>query len=250
MVGKYKKGSHGLYIMSKENIETEAENILNKYCSDCLLEPKRIDIENLIESMGLDLCYARLSSSSEILGACVFNKGVLKIYNDNEFENRIFSAKTIIIDSQIAEKNDSRLRFTYGHELGHYVVQYDLFHINENQISLFDYSDNETDSSAVICKRNNVTTNMLVNKCKKLETKEDWLEWQANYFSSSILIPKTTLQMALKQYLSDYDVMSQKCPLDKLGYLELTVLIEQLTSIYDVSTEMMINRLKSLNYLS
>lgn len=250
MVGKYRKGSHGLYIMSKDNIDDEAESILNEYCKDCLSEPKKIDIEYLIECMGIDLCYVKLSKNSEILGACVFNEGMLTTYNDNKPENRMFPAKTIIIDSQIAERNDARLKFTYGHELGHYVVQYDIFHVNENQISLFEYESSKVQNNAAICKRENIMFDTLLNKHKKLETKEDWQEWQANYFSSSILIPKVTLKIALKQFLDDYDIMSQDCVLDKLEKSRLKELIDKLATIYEVSSKMMENRLKSLNYLS
>lgn len=250
MVGKYRKGSHGLYIMSKENIDDEAASILNKYCKDCLNEPQKIDIENLIECMGIDLCYTRLSKDSEILGACVFNEGILATYNDDKTENRVFPAKTIIIDSQIAERNDARLKFTYGHELGHYVIQYDIFHINQNQISLFDYEDSKVQNNAAICKRENITFDTLLNKHKRLETKEDWQEWQANYFSSSILIPKVTLKIALKQILNDYDIMSKECVLDKLENFRLKELIDTLAKTYEVSSKMMENRLKSLNYLS
>lgn len=248
MFGKYRKGSHGLYIISKDNIEAEAESILNEYCKDCLLEPKKIDIENLIEFLGINLCYDKLSKNTEILGACVFNKGNLNTYNENKLEKKLFPAKTIIIDSTIAEKNDARLNFTYGHELGHYVIQYDIFHVSENQLSLFDYEDNKLKTNAVICKRENVKFD--INKHKKLETKEDWQEWQANYFSSSILIPKKTIKIALKKYLDDYDVMSTDLMLDKLEKKELKELVCKLAEIYDVSSEMMENRLKSLNYLS
>lgn len=250
MVGKYRKGRHGLYIMSKDNIDNEAENILRKYCSECLVKPQKIDIENLIESMGINLCYCNLSKNSEILGACVFNKGVLITYDDNQIKNRIFPDNTIIIDSQIAERSDARLKFTYGHELGHHVTQYDIFHVNQNQISLFGNENIESKSSAIICKRENIIFDDLINKHKKLESKEDWQEWQANYFSSSILIPKLTLKMALKPFFENYDIMSQKCLLDELEYSRLKNLIEELSNIYEVSTEMMRNRLKSLNYLS
>lgn len=248
MLGMYRKSNNGLYVLRKEDIDNEAENILRKYCPDCLLDSKEIDIEKLIEDIGLSLCYAKMSKNSEILGAFVFNKGRIPVYIDDEKKSNLYDEKTIIIDSTIAESDDIRLRFTYGHELGHYVTQFELFHISNNQLSLFDNGSSSCD--AVICKRENVTTNTLVNGRKSLETMEDWPEWQANYFSSAILIPKSSLKIVLKPYLDNYDTLEQDMPLDNLNFFERDVLILKLSNLYNVSKEMVINRLKSLNYLS
>lgn len=247
MISHYNVGKHGLFILKRENIEDEAENILNQYCPTCLEEPKEIDVEKLIEDMGLNLYYANMSKNSEVLGAFVFNKGVIPTYIDDVLESKIYDEKTIIIDSKIAEEEDPRLKFTYGHELGHYVTQYDLFHVNNNQLSLFDIvKERET---AVICKREKVDLENTLNERKKLETKEDWQEWQANYFSSALLIPKCTLRIALKEYLDNYDVMDQTPLLNKLDEEKLKSLINNLSKIYNVSVEMMRNRLKTLKYL-
>lgn len=56
--------------------------------------------------------------------------------------------------------------------------------------------------------------------------------------------------MALKHFLDDYDIISQDCVLDKLENSRLKELIDKLATIYEVSSKMMENRLKSLNYLS
>ena len=248
MIGIYKHNEYGLCIMKRDDIEAEAENILRNYCPDCLTKPMKVNIEKLIEDMGLKLCYANMSKQSNILGAFVFNKGIIPIYEDNNLCQSMYDAKTIIIDATIADADDPRLRFTYGHELGHYVTQYDIFHIDENQISLFDYDGEK--QNAVICKRENIECNSFFGNHKKLVTKEDWQEWQANYFSSAILIPKSTLQIALSPYLENYDIMDQTPPLNKLEYSELEEVIKRFSKIFNVSNEMMINRLKGLKYLA
>lgn len=247
MTGRYNVGKHGLFILKSEDIENEIENILNQYCPTCLEEPKEIDVEKLIEDMGLNLYYANMSKNSEVLGAFVFNKGVIPTYIDDVLECKKYDEKTIIIDSKIAEEEDPRLKFTYGHELGHYVTQYDLFHVNNNQLSLFDIVEEK--QTAVICKREKVNPENTLSKRKKLETKEDWQEWQANYFSSALLIPKCTLRIALKDYLDNYDVMDQTPLLNRLEEDKLKSLINDLSEIYNVSFEMMKNRLKTLKYL-
>ncbi len=244
MVNNYRKGKNGLLILSKQDIENEAEYLLNRYFGDCLYNAQPTPIEDLIETIGLSIEYKKISASCEILGAFVFNKGYLDVYDNDNPEKYLFNEKTIIIDSTIAENEDRRLAFTYGHELGHYVTQYSLFHIDRRQLSLFDASENE--QVAVICNRNSIGG----NSKKKLITKEDWQEWQANYFSSSILIPKTSLKKELSSYLENNDIMSQDAILNKLDTNSLNDLIHKLSSTYDVSNEMMKNRLIDLGYLN
>ena len=123
-----------------------------------------------------------------------------------------------------------------------------ILYINENQLSLFNFSEEQ--DNAVICKRESIGFGSLFKERKSLETKEDWQEWQANYFSSTLLIPKCTLKIALKPYLDTYDVMDQASLLNKLEVEEIMELVDKLSKIYNVSNEMMINRLKSLNYLN
>ena len=53
-----------------------------------------------------------------------------------------------------------------------------------------------------------------------------------------------------KPYLDTYDVMDQASLLNKLEVEEIMELVDKLSKIYNVSNEMMINRLKSLNYLN
>lgn len=248
MLGHYKIGKNGLFILKKDDIEDEAENILHKYCPKCLEEPREVNVEKLIEDMGLNLYYADMSKNSEVLGAFVFNKGIIPTFVDDNLENRKYSEKSIIIDSKIADEEDPRLKFTYGHELGHYVTQYDIFHVNNDQLSLFEIEEEK--ETAVICKREIIGFDSMINERKKLETKEDWQEWQANYFSSALLIPKCTLRIALKEYIDNYDVMDQTPLLNKLDQESLKKLKENLSKKYNVSIKMMENRLKSLKYMN
>lgn len=244
MVNNYRKGKNGLFILSKSDIDNEAESLLNQYYRDCLYNAQPTPIEELIEKIGLRIEYKKISPKSEVLGAFVFNEGYLNVYDNGFNENYLFDEKTIIIDTSMVENDDKRLAFTYGHELGHFVTQYSLFHIDKKQLTLFDVTTDE--QVAVTCHRNSVSSN---NK-KQLSTKEDWQEWQANYFSSCVLIPKVSLKNILSPFLKDYDVMKREAVLDNLSEVELQNLINKLTTIYSVSKEMMKNRLIDLGYLS
>ena len=71
-----------------------------------------------------------------------------------------------------------------------------------------------------------------------------------HYDKIGILIPKKTLEKLLSPYLENYDVMCQNAVLDKLNSKELKELICKFSSIYQVSNEMMENRLRDLGYLN
>lgn len=248
MQSTYRESNKGTFIMNKDDIEFEAECILVKYDKDILTKPQPTPIELIIEDQGLDLVYKRLSIDLSTLGAMVFNKGYLEVYEDGIKKLQEFNCKTIIIDSKMVETNDKRLPFTYAHELGHYITQYELEHENENQLSL-DLFSKEDKMIASICKRETANESMLPQDKKKLETKVDWQEWQANYFASAILLPKQTLDIYLDAYFKDYNVMSPETLLGKLSKDELDVLTDNIAKTYGVSNEMTFNRLKSLGYI-
>lgn len=82
--------------------------------------------------------------------------------------------KKIMVNSNL--KQDSpKMKFVVAHELGHFVLHRNLVLDDTNSTSLID-SEGE----------------ILFAK-KKLVTPNDFMEWQANYFASVILLPKDTL---------------------------------------------------------
>ena len=203
MVGKYPRSiKNNLYILSKENIDFEAEQVLKEYFPIGLEEPQEIPVDMIIESMKINLLYRKLSRHKEILGGCIFDRGKLTVYDENGvLSEEVFEANTIIINSDLADDNDIRYGSTSGHELGHYVTQGDLYFKNKDQLSLF---ENSLEDVAIICKRESNDISYIQKEHKKLETKYDWMEWQANYFSSAITVPKKALEICLKPYYDKY----------------------------------------------
>lgn len=239
---------NGTYKLHKYDIEREAIAVISKYDKSILEKPKQIPIELIIENEGLTLRYKRLSEDLSILGAMVFNKGTVYVYENKDYVLQEFNSKDIIIEEELVNNDDKRLNFTYAHELGHYITQYDIEHIDENQLSLNLFDDNEK-MIASICKREMIKEDNISCQSKKLKTKVDWQEWQANYFASCILIPKVTLDMYLEPYFKSFDVMNPRKLLDNLTNEELTDLVKKISEVYKVSQEMTLNRLRSLEYV-
>lgn len=248
MVGKYPRSiKNNLYILSKENIDFEAEQVLKEYFPIGLEEPQEIPVDMIIESMKINLLYRKLSRHKEILGGCIFDRGKLPVYDENGvLSEEVFEANTIIINSDLADDNDIRYGSTSGHELGHYITQGDLYFKNKDQLSLF---ENSLEDVAIICKRESNDISYIQKEHKKLETKYDWMEWQANYFSSAITVPKKALEICLKPYYDKYKDKYGKCLLNNLEDSELMLLIKRLAETFHVSPILMIYRLKNLNLL-
>ena len=248
MTGNYKIDKNNLYILSAKDIDFEAEEVLRKYFPEGLKEVREIPIDQIIEKMGINLIYRRLSINKEILGGCIFETGKVEMYDEegNKYYE-IVDDHTIIINSDLADDNDIRYGSSVGHELGHYVTQGDLFFRDKNQIGLFDQNPEDI---AIICKReSNRISIMFQREPKELKTKYDWMEWQANYFSTAITVPKASLMKALEKYSIKYKDVLDKPLLSNLERDELLELVTRLSEGYNVSKELMANRLRNLGLL-
>lgn len=239
--------SNNLYYLKKEDIENETESVLEKYSSlvnkDYLYNACPIPIEEIIEFLGLRIDYKTLDKG--IIGAFVFNKGKIKTFDYEKVEEISIDAKHIIINSYYVKKDDKRIKFTLGHELGHYYLQYPLFHIDENQLSIFDYGVDA----------NGLNLDDAITFDRKIEYKEiinqngGFKEWQANYFSAAILIPKKSIEIKLNPLMQNYNRINSKLLLDTYSQNIKEKIVNKLSKIYDVSNQMMQVRLVSLGYM-
>lgn len=182
--------------LSRENLEVEAYNFLNKYFQNALTEPTILDLENFIENvLNVSIDYQRLDSKQEILGVTVFKTGNLEIYDEQNCKKQILVNKnTMIFNSDLASnlKLEGRFKFTLAHEIAHWILHKRYFFVDENQISLF---DNLGEDDFIKC-LNRDEKDFVINRKR---TPEEWLEWQADNFASSILMPK---EVFLKYYNS------------------------------------------------
>lgn len=248
MVGQYKIDKNNLYILSAKDIDFEAEQVLAKYFPKGLEDVCEIPIDNIIENMGINLIYRKLSMNKEILGGCIFETGKIEKYDEEGNKSyEIVEDHTIVINSDLADDNDIRYGSSAGHELGHYVTQGDLYFKDKNQVSLF---ESDLEVGAIICKREvNKLSVMFKKQYKTLKTKYDWMEWQANYFSTAITVPKKSLMKALEPYEIKYKEKLDRPLLENLEREELIKLITELADGYNVSRELMANRLRNLDLL-
>lgn len=165
--------------LTEDEIERDAEHLLAEY-EDTSGEPVKLPIpvdEITTYHLALRLGFADLHDTlgipmlreqSDILGA---------IWVDKE---------TVLIDRSLDPKEypavQGRYRFSVGHEIGHWRLHRSYVARDPDQASLFDTSSEPT----VICRSSQKT---------------EPIEWQANYFSSCLLMPRRWVHDVWKECL-------------------------------------------------
>jgi Zn-dependent peptidase ImmA (M78 family) len=118
--------------------------------------------------------------------------------------------------------------------------------VNKNQISLFD--DSEEEKQPVIKCRN--TDIECVGK-RPLVTDDDWMEWQADYMASALLMPKKAFTKLVKEEFKSVGIHD--------GYYQMGTDFEKdswaivlgygLADIFQVSVTAAKIRLKNLRFI-
>lgn len=217
--------------LSKVKIEEYAYKFLLENSPESLNKPIQTDIEYIVENkLNINLQYLKLDSDKNLLGMTIMNPMKVKYLNENsQVIEEIFDRNTILINEFLAsEKNqEHRLYFTLAHEVGHWYLQRKDAYIDSGQQSLFGQNTVKSSVNRFID-----NTDIFKNlKRKKLVTKEDWLEWQANYFASCILMPK-------KMFKNEYIKLQNKNVFEKILIL---------SEIFNVSEEAAVYRIKEIS---
>ena len=230
----FRKRASNVPILSRQDIDHHGERFVHDFIPEAMRTPMPIDIDRFITKyLGLNLEYQYLSHCGAYLGMLVFNDTKsLPVYNPHKNEAAYIhvSANTVIVDNSLLDdENEHRYRFTGGHEAGHGIFHAQYYGYNRNQISFFSRED---DLPIVKCR---AATIQNAGSLKKVEfdTDQEWMEWQANYFASALLMPRSMVKKLVEEY--DGDEFSKD--------LLLTHIISE---TFNVSLTAAENRLKSL----
>ena len=188
-------------ILSKRDIDNEAIRFLEEYSPSSLQELNTLDLESIAEfKFNLKIEYQKLDEDGDLLGMTIFKTGYVDVINEDSTHcKKKFEKGTIILNEILINdlKLQGRYQFTLAHELGHWILHRKEFIEDENQINLFDFIGDITDNNCIKCLNRDVVDNKII--AGGLKTDLDWLEWQANYFGASILMPRNLI----KQYYID-----------------------------------------------
>lgn len=148
--------------LSKETISRKATELIDGFRALAKYEVKPpIPVEDIIERyLGLRLIYDDLTR--------VFGREVLgAVYVES---------KTICINERLFESSsEGRLVFTCGHEVGHWVLHRQYLNGQPND---------KTKNPSIVCKPGNA---------------KEPIEWQADYFSSCLLMPERDIREAFEE---------------------------------------------------
>lgn len=205
----FRMKENGVPILSKDEIESIANIVLNDYNSKILNELNILDIEDFIEYyLKLDMDYQDLSHNQSVLGMTIFNDCCVPVYDVEKNEAKYISSKkgTVLIDNSILGSNQIRRgRFTLGHEAGHWLLHRAIYGVVDNQMSFFDRAD-EQRQTFTKCRISDIEK--AANSRRKLTKDEDWIEWQADYLSAALLMPKATFTRVVNKRFIDVGIIN------------------------------------------
>jgi len=249
---RYRSKSNGVPVLSKVDMDSIAEFILRDYNEKVLSEPYPLDIDRFAEFyVGLQMDYQDLTHNQSILGMMVFNNCKVPVYDASKQEAKYISVSegTALIDNSLLDEDQRRRgRFTVGHETSHWIFHRKKYRRkNENQLSLFGGIEDKT-KPVIICKTVNVEG---IAQKNNFSTDENWIEWQADYMSSALLMPKVTFTMVVQNLFKKVGIQEGFYVKGQDSDLDIWVgeMPRYLADIFDVSIQAATIRLKALNFI-
>ena len=233
-------------IIKRQDFDKEAEKFLERYYPQALKEPMAVPIDEIAEKMKLCVVEALpLADELKYYGMIVFEDGSAKDNKTRKLLVKQAKRGTIYLDPRVKyERTESTRRNTLAHECFHW-YRHQPYHALMRMIGAADDRD-------IALQYHLIENHTQQDKWKPA----DWMEWQANGIAPRILMPAKTVRMAADQLLQKYgyevlyDFMGNEVvqPADITENELYEQVIDELTSIFDVSREMARLRLMELGY--
>lgn len=169
---------NGVPFLSADAIELKAEEVISYFDEQIPDVPQRTRLLEYVEDLHKRFKLKR--SYSQNLGTTKYGRTILG--------KTQLKPLGLYVDASLV--NDSRFNFVLGHELGHVVLHRSV------DVKKTGYEDQEIIDTEID----------FVTGKKKLITPRDRLEWQANYFSSSILMPRLSVMSAVIQKQKELEI--------------------------------------------
>lgn len=204
--------SYNLENLSKENIEKICEEELNK------INPK---ILTNAESLDIELLKSYLLKTYNITISYHENNDLLGFY---DIEENSISLNIIL-------KNTKRELFVLCHEFGHFKLHQNLI---IDQLTYNTFKESEY--------------NFKIGK-HSLTNPKHWIEWQANYFSANLILPKVSLLANLYKNQNRLNIRKGTLYLDDQNenYKNYQTILFRLSEYFNVTRPNILYQLKEIN---
>lgn len=154
----------GRQILSAGYIEARSEQLLTHFNPKIFEQVKPTHLRDLADF--LTRKHQVIFRLEEHLGFSENGERILGAFNPK---------KRIILVDRSLKADEHKFNFTIAHELGHLALHRNLKIV---------YEDNSIEPTETI--------NEKLGNSKHFKTEADWVEWQANYYASALLMPKQT----------------------------------------------------------
>ena len=213
-----------------DELENRAEDFLKKYCSQALVNPMPLPVDEIIKQMHLKICYSPLTDS--IFGRTYFADSEEMIYDQRgNLVKSVVKKGTIMMNHNVSfmesvgNENNTKI-----HECVHWEYHKKFF---ELQLLL------NPENKVMSC-----TTVDNYIKQGSLAEEIEWMEWQANQLAPRILMPEKPTKQKFKEILK---TIKTQFPMIKKSQL-YEYALNQAATFFDVTPSAMKVRLFQLGF--
>lgn len=226
-MSKLKLDENGIPVLSRSDIEEKAEQFLKFFDESCLKRPKFSPLHKIC---------SRLNQEYGVTFALEADLG----YSPEGYKYRgrfHIPSRTILIDKSL-KMEGPRFNFTLAHEIAHFVLHRSVIRSvikNEDDTQISD------------------TSRQLILDHVQSNNPRDWLEWQANKYASSLLLPRFTVQMAVVEKQKEMGINGRLGSIfhddQPKNRIDFHTIMEHLGNIFITSRSATRIRLRELNVL-
>jgi Zn-dependent peptidase ImmA (M78 family) len=232
--------SNGMYLFHSGDFDKIAELVLREQAPYMLEKAQPLEIEALAdESYSLTIIDRCLSAHGSVLGMINFDDINVEVMSlEKKLIQERLMAGTIVVDASLMpEENHHRRRFTIAHEVSHWIIHRQMYYADGNKFNL------RQSRPYIACRKANTNR----DNRREFWSESDWLEWQADRFASSMLMPAcvfypVALAVMHRHHAGSYII-------EGCGSKETAGVITELTEIFDVSRTAVRIRLKQADML-
>lgn len=207
--------SYNVDRLSKIDIIAKAEQELKRFDPEIFNVGRAIDIDRLKEYLKntYDVEIKQFSTPADLLGNCDF------------------STNTISLNSSIV--NTKRELFVLGHEIGHYLLHHSL------RIGQATYESFEDSIENFRTRR------------RDLKNPKNWIEWQANQFSSSFIMPRANFLARLWYWQNEIGMKNGPIYLDdqRVNQKNFYKIVDRMSYFFNVTKTSIIYKLKEMDLI-
>lgn len=208
-----------------------ANDILEKYYSEVLKFPMKVDVDKLAKRMSLTVINKSITEDGSLFGQIYFKDTVQRLYNKKTKSMKKYKvpANTILVDKNVAYLYSFGSRnMTVAHECIHYALHKKAFYFAQMI---------DDDLKYIQCQVNG-----------RLDTSDSqsstyWMELQANAIAPYILMPENQFKAKVEELYKSYGTFKER---DILDFIESIII--DLAEFYEVTVYAARKRMIDLGY--